>query len=96
MFIVNDSGAGIKNIDQDAIFKILSEAHSESISESNQMGIDLFISKQIVMKFGGELDFISTWNKGSTFIFSFDMEVDMLEQQIEDKSIEFSSQMNGH
>ena len=46
------------------------------------------------MKFGGELDFISTWNKGSTFIFSFDMEVDNLEQQIEDKSIEFSSQMN--
>ena len=45
MFIVNDSGAGIKNIDQDAIFKILSEAHSEHLGESNQMGIDLFISK---------------------------------------------------
>ena len=43
------------------------------------MGIDLYISKQIVLKFGGELDFISTQNKGSTFIFSFDMEVDNLE-----------------
>ena len=31
------------------------------------------------MKFDGELDFISATNKGSTFIFSFDMEVDDLE-----------------
>ena len=45
VFIVNDSGAGIKNIDQDAIFKILSEARSEILDGSNQMGIDLFISK---------------------------------------------------
>ena len=33
------------NIDQDTIFKILSEAHSEFLDGSNQMGIDLFISK---------------------------------------------------
>ena len=32
------------------------------------------------MKFDGDLDFISTANKGSTFIFTFDMEVDDLEQ----------------
>lgn len=44
------------------------------------MGLDLFISKQIVMKFDGDLDFVSAPNKGSTFIFTFDMEVDELEQ----------------
>lgn len=50
------------------------------LSEKNQMGLDLFISKQIVMKFGGDLDFISATNKGSTFIFTFDMEIDDMEE----------------
>lgn len=80
VIIVNDSGRGIKNEDQDAIFKILSENQSEMLSEKNQMGLDLFISKQIVMKFDGDIDFVSAPNKGSTFIFTFDMEVDDLEQ----------------
>ena len=33
------------------------------------------MSKQIVMSYGGELDFISTEEGGSIFIFSFDCEV---------------------
>ena len=61
VFIVNDSGTGIKDADKNAIFKILNENYQvqEGVG-SNQMGIDLYISKQIVLKFGGELDFIST------------------------------------
>ena len=95
VFIVNDSGTGIKDADKNAIFKILNENYQvQEGGGSNQMGIDLYISKQIVLKFGGELDFISTQNKGSTFIFSFDMEVDNLEQQIEERSIELQSHLN--
>ena len=61
VFIVNDSGTGIKDADKNAIFKILNENYQvQEGGGSNQMGIDLYISKQIVLKFGGELDFIST------------------------------------
>ena len=40
------------------------------------MGLGLFVSKQIVTKFNGALDFISKFEKGSTFYFSFDLERD--------------------
>lgn len=46
------------------------------MSEGNQMGLGLFISKQIVVNFQGDLDFISTWRKGSTFLFTFRLDVD--------------------
>jgi hypothetical protein len=32
------------------------------------------------MNLGGELDFISKWEIGSTFIFTLDVEVDEVEQ----------------
>ena len=34
------------------------------------------------MNFNGSLDFISEWGKGSTFIFTFDVEIDEDAQQI--------------
>ena len=32
------------------------------------------------MSFGGSLNFISEWGKGSTFIFTFEIEIDEDEQ----------------
>ena len=44
------------------------------LSDGTQMGLGLFISKQIVTKFNGSLDFVSKYEQGSTFFFSFDLE----------------------
>ena len=49
------------------------------LSDGKQMGLGLFISKLIVMKFHGDIDFISAHKKGSTFIFSMDLEHDQEE-----------------
>ena len=49
----------------------------------------LFISKQIVKQFNGELDFYSTCSQttlqqqGSTFIFTFDLQQDHEKKRIE-------------
>jgi signal transduction histidine kinase len=40
------------------------------------MGLGLYISKQIVKKFNGDIDFVSRPQKGSTFIFKMDLEFD--------------------
>ena len=50
--------------------------------DGKQIGLGLFISKQIVMNFGGQLDFISTPETGATFIFTMELEVNENEQQI--------------
>ena len=42
------------------------------------------------MTFGGSLNFISEWGKGSTFIFTFDIEVDEDEQQVQKVTKEIS------
>jgi signal transduction histidine kinase len=46
------------------------------LSDGRQMGLGLFISKQIVMKFNGDIDFISEHQKGSTFLLTMDLEFD--------------------
>ena len=39
------------------------------------IGLGLMISKLIVEKFNGSIDFVSTFKKGSTFFFTFQLEV---------------------
>ena len=39
----------------------------------NGIGLGLVISKMIVIKFNGFIDFISKYGKGSTFFFTFDI-----------------------
>ena len=54
------------------------------------MGLGLYISKQIVKKFNGDIDFVSHPQKGTTFIFSMDLEFDEDERDIE-KSMSMQS-----
>ena len=39
------------------------------------LGFGLLLSKQILEKYGGRLEFVSENNVGSTFAFSFDIEL---------------------
>ena len=52
------------------------------LTDGKQIGLGLFISKQIVLNFGGQLDFISTEETGATFIFTLDVEVNENEEMI--------------
>ena len=87
VFIIADNGRGIKEEDQETIFKLFStmlKAENQGkmyMSDGSQIGLGLFISKQIVEQYGGSIDFYSEYNKGSTFIFTFDVELDPLEYQ---------------
>ena len=51
------------------------------MSDGSQIGLGLFITKQIVEMFGGSIDFFSEHKKGSIFIFTFDVELQPLEYQ---------------
>ena len=42
-------------------------------NKDNRLGLGLFISRQIVQANGGHIDFISEEGKGSTFVFTFDI-----------------------
>ena len=77
--MINDQGMGIPENDQYTIFNVLSTEKDQKqmlLSDGSQMGLGLFISKQIVTKFNGSLDFVSKYEIGSTFFFSFDLESD--------------------
>ena len=49
------------------------------MSDGSEIGLGLFISKQIVELYGGNIDFYSEPNKGSTFIFTIDVELERTE-----------------
>ena len=69
---VIDSGIGIKEKDQDKLFKLFgSIRHHKKKINTQGIGLGLVISKMIVSKFNGKIDFISKYKKGSTFFFSF-------------------------
>jgi signal transduction histidine kinase len=72
---VVDNGIGIKIKDQDKLFKLFGSIKDEEKKiNTNGIGLGLVISKLIVNKFGGYIDFISKFKKGSTFFYTFETE----------------------
>ena len=72
---VIDSGIGIKESDQSKLFKLFGSIKDEKKKINTQgIGLGLVISKLIVEKFNGTIDFISQYKEGSTFFFSFEIE----------------------
>jgi len=49
---------------------------SIQLSDDNHIGIGLYLCKHQALQFGGDLDFVSSVGKGSTFIFNLDFELD--------------------
>ena len=69
---VVDNGIGIKNKDKDKLFKLFGSIKDEKKKiNTNGIGLGLVISKLIVNKFGGYIDFISKYKRGSTFFYTF-------------------------
>ena len=68
---VIDSGMGIKEGDQNKLFKLFGcVKHEKEKINTQGIGLGLAISKLIVEKFNGKIDFISKFKKGTTFFYS--------------------------
>jgi two-component system sensor histidine kinase/response regulator len=72
---VIDNGIGIKQENQDNLFKLFGSIKDEKRKiNMNGIGLGLVISKMIVSQFDGTIDFISKYEKGSSFYFTFKLE----------------------
>lgn len=69
---VDDFGIGIKNEDKPKLFKLFgSIKDGDNEINTNGIGLGLVISKMIVQKFNGLIDFESQYGVGSNFSISF-------------------------
>ena len=68
---VIDTGIGIPEKNQNKLFKLFGFVQDSQNLNINGIGLGLMISKQIVKKFDGNVNFISEEGCGSTFCFTF-------------------------
>ena len=72
---VIDNGIGIKKTDKSKIFKLFGCIKDEKNHVNTKgIGLGLVISKMIVDKFNGTINFKSKFNRGSVFFFDFQIE----------------------
>ena len=78
---VIDNGIGIKQVNQDKIFQLFGSLKEEKKKyNAKGIGLGLVISKLIVEKFDGYIDFVSTYNQGSNFFYCMKLEDDSSSQ----------------
>lgn len=70
LFRVTDSGVGVAKEDLLLLFKKFSRIPNELTNQVSGSGIGLYLARKVVDAHGGEIDFISTPNKGSTVTIS--------------------------
>lgn len=68
---VIDTGIGIAQENQDKLFKLFGFVDDNQQMNTNGIGLGLMISKLIVNKFNGTINFLSEPGVGSTFMFTF-------------------------
>lgn len=71
-----DTGVGIKEEDKHKLFKLFGFVKDSKNLNSNGIGLGLMISDMIVQKFDGEITFNSKEGEGSTFTFTFKVDLD--------------------
>lgn len=81
---VEDTGIGIDEKRQSAVFNPFEQANEQITSRYGGTGLGLSISKDLAALIGGKLSLISVPGKGS--IFSLDLPASLSHQNIEDKS----------
>jgi len=72
---VTDTGIGIRDSDKEKLFKMFGSIKDEEKKLNLKgIGLGLVISKLIVERFQGYIDFISEFQHGSTFFYTFEIE----------------------
>ncbi|WP_299443057.1 transporter substrate-binding domain-containing protein [uncultured Aquimarina sp.] len=65
---IKDTGIGIKQKDQNIIFKSFSQSEKEISKNFGGLGLGLAIAKEYTDLIGGKISFVSKENEGSTFV----------------------------
>jgi K+-sensing histidine kinase KdpD len=70
-----DTGIGIKKKNKKKLFKLFGSIKDEKKQINTKgIGLGLVISKLIISKFNGFIDFVSKYKKGSTFFYTIEVE----------------------
>ena len=78
-----DNGIGILKTDRHKIFKLFGCIKDEKNQVNTKgIGLGLVISKMIVNKFEGEINFKSQYGKGTNFFFTFGLDTDDLSNNL--------------
>ncbi|MFO8067031.1 MAG: tetratricopeptide repeat protein [Bacteroidales bacterium] len=72
---VKDTGLGIEKEKQDQVFLPFGQIDQSDIRNYDGVGLGLSICKELVKLHGGEIGFVSEYNVGSTFWFTFEAEI---------------------
>ena len=75
-FLVRDTGVGIAQDKQQAIFQEFTQADSSTTREYGGTGLGLTISRHLVSLMGGELELESVEGEGSDFFFTLSFPID--------------------
>ncbi|MBN2094203.1 MAG: PAS domain S-box protein [Candidatus Zambryskibacteria bacterium] len=69
MIIVSDTGIGIPKAEQDKVFsKLFRAENARNVGTSQSSGLGLYLVKSLIENMGGNIEFSSIENQGSTFI----------------------------
>lgn len=91
-FTISDTGIGVHSEKLEAIFDSFSQETINDKRKFGGLGLGLFIVKNIINKYKGEINFTSEVNKGSSC--TIQLEFDYLENQIIKNEIVLSSESN--
>lgn len=69
-FLVKDNGIGVPEDEKDKIFTKFFRGKEAQLIDAKGYGLGLYVSRAMIRALGGEIDFESKLNKGSTFWFT--------------------------
>ncbi len=86
---VTDSGIGIAQEDQEALFEPFSQVDTSPTRKTGGSGLGLSISRHLIEMQGGRIDLISEIGEGSTFYFTLPVAgpVQVAEEPVQDEAI---------
>lgn len=76
---MKDTGMGIKRKDKKKLFKLFGFVQTTQAVNTRGIGLGLVISKKIVEMYDGNIGFKSKWGAGSTFGYTFAIDMEQLE-----------------